>query len=218
MIHVRDKTIAREFLYFIILLGLSILFFIGTYCHDFYIYWESKSLNESMGTYDDEIIDLKEQIALKHDKQNWVFEEIMNNFPVYYTYGLDQSKLWVALLDKIPSHKAPYRWSEIDSTAQQSLKSFFEERRILSADSFVQFMNTYSYTEKELEIVARIKTLHSLKQIVSENKNNLQEQILTFKERFHLTLKFTGALFILLFIIRYLFLGTVWSLNTLNKK
>jgi hypothetical protein len=211
------KLLAREFLFFIIFLGLIALFYIGTYSHDIYIYWESKKLNETIDSYHSEIADLQKQIISKYEMQKWVFEETINDFPVYNNHGLDQSKLWKALIDKIPNHKAPFTWSEIDSTAQKSLKTFFEERGVLSADSFVHFMNTYSYTENEVEVVARINKLHDLKQIVSDYKDHLQEQILTFKDRFHLTLKFAGTLFILLFIIRYMFLGTVWSLKTLRK-
>ena len=208
------KIIAKELLFFLVVLGLGLTFFFCTFPYNLF-------RNNQIGNLDDAILEktqladsLSQSFTLKFQKQKWFFDQYANKFendPKYNT----QEKVWFRLDDLAKNDSIKFRWEkkwskelvtfnqEIGFTTPEKMKDYIEVNTINIIDSINYKQSLTSNQQKDSLI---------------NKKNEIKTKILSFDEQVELGIMTIIIFVIVLFLIRYLFYAVTWSMKILKEK
>ena len=193
----RKKVIAREFLVIIACLVITGLSFPILKFHN---HNQNKKYNVANDNLENNVY------SKKINAQNIFFDGFAKEFDLKYNgeYNRFRDALWRSLATDVENDSINYKWM---SNKKPKFITFVKNTGIANAEGFKKFLldNTISKTEiKKQE--AQVDKLHYEK-----------AQILSPEEINELLLKIFVISIIVLFLLRYIFYGIVWSVKTLKS-
>jgi hypothetical protein len=206
------KTIAREFLYFLISCAIGIITFTATYISN--TIKKNQIQNIEAKIFDKKNISdsLSKQFKNKIDNQSWFYVEFNNKVSNHYK---SYEKLWKRLENLSLNDSVEYKWN---NHWEKSLINFNNEMGFKNPKEFNNFIIKNSLTKNEkyikdlsTKIELEIMTLYKSKKQIINKIHPPEIQSEYGKLAIIISL-------IILFGLRYLYYSVKWSLKILKVK
>lgn len=208
----KKKLIAREFLILISCILLFLLAFLGTFTYNNYLNNQKNNLNEKLQSKEKHIDSLMSPYRIKKEKQKWLFKEFSKRFRMGEANTPD--KLWKDIIDLKKKDSLIHHWNnlsiqQIDAynkvgfDSGQEFKIFIKENHLTSQD-IADTAKAHKIQKSVNQVNSKIEYLRSKKLNSKERKNFLWLAFLII---------FGAA-----FPLRWIVIGTKWSIRTLKYK
>ena len=209
------RIIAREFLIFILAIGISIISFLLTFTYNYYLNNEIKKASSAIIIEQNNADSLMKPFELKKIK----LDKIQNNIKDLYSIMNSSS---------LKGSFSSYEELSIYLSEEKNVKDIFEgiisykefKKLFLGYDDFFSLVGT-----NEAEKLTKSDSLnyHKGKILLEEinsiekNKKSYYSKLLSLKEQLMFSLYTFFVLIIFLFIFRHIYYAIKWSFYTLKK-
>ena len=202
-----QKKIAREFIFFIICLSIAIITFISIYPYNYLTQTQAENLNKEIiikTKITDSIIKINQE---KTDKQmsftlanNRQFKDSQNN-----------SDLWKRIYQIAKNDSIKYKWERV---WDKDLIIFLKKLGYENPDKFSKFIKANMIKAEDLFLINKLDDEIRLLDAKRIKKHisfiDLNQQFRISKISFLISI-------IILFVIRYVIYGTIWSIKILKQ-
>jgi hypothetical protein len=210
------KILAREFLTLTLVITLGLISFLCTYPYNAIKrnQIENKSIKISEQT---KLADsLSFSYKSKHNKQNWFFEKLSNQYDLSDDTTFDErDEIWKRFNSWTLKDSINYKWEYIWSG---EITTFFKSIGVQNSNSLQSFIENNTITKTDSSNFNTSLAINAEIAMLSKSKKENKGKIFLYNEQKEFGLKAIYICFIVFFGIRYLFYSIKWSLKTLKQK
>jgi len=215
MIISTKKIIAREFLILTVVAVCGSLCFLCTYPYNYHIKKEIENLNSEILRKTTLKDSLKTTFVEKQEKQDWYFNNFINEFAVYKSNTSE--KLWKRTLILTNNDSIKILW-ETNWRKDKQIISFFNKIGFFNPNELQNFIKENSLIKSEIINKNQAVSLEKEIQIRYNSKIDKKNKVLSYNKQIEFLKNSVCLLFIILFGLRYLLYAVKWSLKTLKEK
>lgn len=201
------KIIARESLYLLASITLSVLFYLSLLGYDQYLSIKKNRALDNLEKLEITYDSLTNRYEAKIDKQKLLYEKFSNNYSPYFeTY----ENMWDRMIYLYESDSIYIKFNKIWS---KEIIDFFKSEGLNSGESlnlFIESNRLPPHVDKQIKAFKRNIEL-------SKNEvNDLNKKKLRSDEKIELSLIALAILLIFFMLIRYIVYLVMWSMRTLK--
>ena len=203
------KLLAKEFVILIITLFLGVIFYSILFLYNLQLTKQVNSIKGEIQLQREVADSLNSIIDAKIQKQKWFYKEISKVSDVSRFKNYEDFWQRVSFLAQKDSLK--FRWSN------QYTKSDIENFRRIGfhdADSLQKFALYNEITKQEIEEKSRLAILIGSLEI---ELYEIDQILMSSKDQFRISRIFLFCLLLIVFLLRYIFKGLVWSYKILKE-
>ncbi|GAB6283590.1 MAG: hypothetical protein STSR0008_23720 [Ignavibacterium sp.] len=206
------KLIAREFIFIVSVLSIGILTFLFIYLYNYYNSIQVDNKSELIRRNHSVADKINNKFKSKIEEQEWFFKIMNKNFDIedYNNYEM----LWTRNEQLLKADSFKIIWL----TWNDDIKIPFMKMGFNSVASLEDFIRDNSLNTEELKNKSKYDSLQLIINNLYDEKRSIENNMLSYTQQKELSLKVIFALIIILFILRYLIYGTLWSIKTLKIK
>lgn len=204
------KLLAREFVYFIICLIISILGFLFVFPYNYIT--QNQSSNFAKQVVEKNILINSIQVInnKKTEAQLYFTVNLKKEYPNYR--DRTNSELWNAFYRIVEVDSVKHKWKKKWTTSL--FVNFITKMGYKTPEEFTKFIKTNIINSSDIDLIEKNKKdVKFLKSQQLKKYNNFIE----LKEQFRISLFVLMISFFIFFILRYLIYGTKWSMKILKE-
>ena len=205
------KIVAREFIFIVSILSLGILTFLFIYPYNYYNGIQANNKSDLIRRNHSVADKINDVFKLKIEKQEWFFKKMTEYFNIDYN---NSEMLWARNERLLKADSLKIKWL----TWNNEIKIPFMKMGFNSYVSMEEFIKANSLNTEELKNKIKYDSLQHVINKLYDEKRTIKNNILSYTQQKELALKVIFALIIILFVLRYLIYGTLWSIKTLKIK
>ena len=207
------KILAREFLLIIICIVISSFGFLGVMAYNGFQNRLLKKLLVEKLFFLNKIQNLESTYTLKIRNQKRFYDESVKNN--WHTRDWDYLNLWNKLQTLKKSDSINYQWKNLyGEEFQEIVKNQFG---IQNGKDFENFIGNNSLTKKDNRSQIEIITINSTLKKINDQIKIRQKKVFQKNEKMEFAFMCLFILGTILFPVRYLLYGIIWSLKTLKN-
>lgn len=205
------KIIAREFLYGILFLLLGVGLYYSTYPYNYYLKNKKNVKATEINKLKSHRDSLESTFKEKKSTQEWFYKQVMTEYDVYNVNRVDV--LWNRFMEISDNDSIEIKWK--GKWKEDDITLFFESIGFYSPDSLDNFIRRYSYSKSELSAIQKVENIDREIKLLKNDLNSIR--FLSNNDKIVFVRKSLFILLFLLFILRYAYYGTKWSIKTLKN-
>ncbi len=211
------KTIAREFLFVIVLCSLTLICFLFTYAYNSYLENKIEKTNILISSKT-ATVDGLSKINAKLEKQTWLHSQLLKEYDVSENPDYTKEKLWQTLSDLSQKDSIKIRWVSTWKDGPNNFKSFFNKIGFDNPENLMTFLDDNTINKADSSNIETYSALRNEIQKHKREKTKLDSKYLNYKEQKDFGIIVFFSLSTALFLFRYVYYGINWSVKTLKKK
>lgn len=205
------KIIAREFIFFISCILISILTFSSIYLYNHLIQREIEDIQNEIISNTKIKDNIIRQIEQKRERQISYTKAYQKEFN-FSNETIKSSEIWQMLYLDVKNDSIEYKWNNIWS---EKLLNFEKNFGIQSPKELSEFISFNTVNIKNIKLSEKIK--NEIQLLKNQRNFNFRKTIDSFKQ-FEITKNIFYFSIFILFILRYIIIGIIWSFKILKEK
>lgn len=206
------KIVAREFLVFLACLAIAIVTFLIIYPYNNF---KQKQIDNLTKDISSKIIisdSLSKAYRLKYEKQLWFTDRYMSKLG--FPKGYSNEKIWNGLYRIAKTDSVKYKW---ENKWDKDLIAFNKELGFETPQSFQDFILTNIVYKNEIEKNQEAIKINAEADVIRNKIIEIRKKIVPIQNQFKTACIAFIIAVIILFVFRYMFYGTKWSIKTLRS-
>jgi len=214
------KTISREILILLSSIGISLIFFFGTFGYNFYKVVRSNYLFQDINTKEKELDQLSVSFESKQKQHIWYFTI---SSPIYSNVGSNkeydtEKEFWNYSLKYTNIDTITKKWKEITEGEYGKLYlTYYKENGFTSPMSIKEFIENNTISNKDSTDYTKSLIVRNEITELKSQRNTLLESKLSFDEQKRYGYISFISLLSVLFGLRYIYYLTKWCIKTLKE-
>lgn len=205
------KTVAKEFVFFISCVFISTLSFICIYFYNYLIQKESENIQSEIINKTKIKDNLIRQIEQKREHQISYTKAYQKEFN-FSDEVINSSEIWQMIYSDAKNDSIEYKWNHIWS---EKLLNFDKNFGIQTPKELSKFILFNTVDIENIKLSEKIKNEI---QLLNNQWNSKLCKTIASNKQFEITKNIFYVSIFILFLLRYIIIGTIWSFKILKEK
>jgi hypothetical protein len=203
------KVVAKEFLFLILTISLTLISYFATYPYNNFKKYQVKEIDKKISLIEDSIS--KNSYNIKNKGKNQFYEIQKSKANLDYTF----EDFWNRLYYLSSADSIKYKWENV---WRKEIIESLKQSGIKNGEDFNKFIIENNFTKDDNTSKVQFERMIMQKEELMNESTLLKNSVINFNSQVDFAKYTFYILLILLFVIRHSYKGVIWSIKTLKDE